>query len=207
MEQPRDLASLELLGGDAALDLANTVEGPRGGPPVVDWLPDYDALVAGSEHAGLLPGAAAEELRSRAGGSTAARAHRDAVRLRATVGEIFSAIAAGDPPPDAGLGALLRAYRAALAHAALAPAGSGCAITWTSSDLGRPWWPAAHAAIDLLRSERLARLKGCGRCSWLFLDQTRNGSRRWCSMADCGTAEKMRRRAIRSRSPGRPEVM
>jgi predicted RNA-binding Zn ribbon-like protein len=61
--------------------------------------------------------------------------------------------------------------------------------------LGRPWWPVAQAAIDLLRSDRLPRLKGCARCSWLFLDQTKNRSRRWCSMADCGTAEKLRRRA------------
>ena len=57
----------------------------------------------------------------------------------------------------------------------------------------RPLWPIAVAAVDLLRSDRLARLKLCGNCSWLFLDRSRNGSRRWCSMDECGVHTKMRR--------------
>jgi len=204
VEHPRDLSTLELLGGDPALDFANTLEGPRGGRSLVDWLPDYDALVAWSQHAGLLDAHAAEELRALAArrGRAASAAHRDAVRLRAALAETFGAIAAGDRAPGARLDALLRAQRAATAHAALVPAAGRYAVAWTSSDLGRPWWPVAHAAIDLLRSDRLARLKGCGRCSWLFLDQTKNRSRRWCSMADCGTAEKLRRRA--AARAGRP---
>jgi len=197
MEHPRDLSRLELLAGDPALDFANTLEGPRGGRSLVDWLPDYDALLSWSGHAGLLDGEAAEELRSLAGRrpSAAAAAHRDAVRLRAALRDSFGALAAGDRAPQAALAALLRAQRAAVAHAELAPASGRYAVTWTSSGLGRPWWPVAQAAIDLLRSDRLPRLKGCARCSWLFLDQTKNRSRRWCSMADCGTAEKLRRRA------------
>lgn len=197
MEHPRDVSRLELLGGDPALDFTNTREGPRGGRPVVDWLADYDALVGWAAHAGLLGDPAAGELRAAAGrhAGAAARAHRDALRLRAALAEVFAALAAGDPPPDGRLAALLRADRAALAHATLAPAAGHYEVTWTSAELGRPWWPVAHAAVDLLRSERLARLKGCARCSWLFLDRTKNRSRRWCSMADCGTTEKIRRRA------------
>jgi predicted RNA-binding Zn ribbon-like protein len=50
----------------------------------------------------------------------------------------------------------------------------------------------APAAIDLLRSDRLARLKQCANWRWLFLDASRNGSRRWCSMVHCGTEAKVR---------------
>jgi predicted RNA-binding Zn ribbon-like protein len=197
MEHPRDVSRLELLGGDPALDFANTLEGPRGERSLVDWLPDYAALVSWSVRAALLDAEAAEDLRTLSGRrrSAAAVAHRDAVRLRAALGDIFGALAAGDRAPQASLAALLRAHHAALAHAALAPTAGRYAVTWPPSGLGRPWWPVAQAAVDLLRSDRLPRLKGCGRCSWLFLDQTKNRSRRWCSMADCGTAEKLRRRA------------
>jgi predicted RNA-binding Zn ribbon-like protein len=62
-----------------------------------------------------------------------------------------------------------------------------------------------HAAIDLLLADSLVRLKQCGGCSFLFVDETKNRSRRWCSMDDCGTDEKVRRyvaarRAASSRS-------
>ncbi len=53
----------------------------------------------------------------------------------------------------------------------------------------------AEDAIMLLASERLARVKFCAdeECGWLFLDQSKNGSRRWCDMGDCGNREKARR--------------
>jgi len=65
---------------------------------------------------------------------------------------------------------------------------------WTGAHPDRPLWPIAVAAVDLLRSpERLARVKGCANCNWLFVDRSRNGSRRWCSMDECGVHTKMRR--------------
>ena len=54
-------------------------------------------------------------------------------------------------------------------------------------------WPVAHAATVLLTSGGLDRLKLCAGCHWLFLDASRNRSRRWCTMEVCGTHEKMRR--------------
>ncbi len=72
----------------------------------------------------------------------------------------------------------------------LAP-GDPYAWAWERPD---PLWPVAVAAVDLLRDpERLARVKRCAQCSWLFLDRSRNGSRRWCSMGECGAQVKMRR--------------
>jgi predicted RNA-binding Zn ribbon-like protein len=66
--------------------------------------------------------------------------------------------------------------------------------------------PAIVAAVDLLRdASRLRRLKLCGQCRWLFLDHSRNRSRRWCSMSECGAQVKMRRyRARRRQSPSPP---
>ena len=53
--------------------------------------------------------------------------------------------------------------------------------------------PVAHAATQLLIGDELDRIKVCGGCRYIFVDESKNRSRRWCSMEDCGTAEKVRR--------------
>ena len=55
----------------------------------------------------------------------------------------------------------------------------------------------ADAAYRLLTGPEVRRLKRCVACPWLFLDRSRNGSRRWCSMEICGTDEKIRRYVTR----------
>src|SRR5918994_975549 len=63
---------------------------------------------------------------------------------------------------------------------------------------------AADAALDVLRGADLARLRRCppeaGGCGWVFVDRSRNGSRRWCRMADCGSTVKARRLTERRRA-------
>jgi predicted RNA-binding Zn ribbon-like protein len=66
-------------------------------------------------------------------------------------------------------------------------------------DLETPLWPVAHAALELITGGPLARLGSCGRCGYLFLDRTKNHSRRWCSMGQCGTSEKIERYVARRR--------
>ena len=55
--------------------------------------------------------------------------------------------------------------------------------------------PIVWDASMLLTSEFIGRVRFCSAtdCSWLFLDTSKNGSRRWCDMADCGNREKARR--------------
>jgi predicted RNA-binding Zn ribbon-like protein len=59
-------------------------------------------------------------------------------------------------------------------------------------------WPIVASAVELLTSERLARLKRCGECDWLFLDVSKNGSRTWCKK-DCGDRARARRHYARVR--------
>ena len=56
-------------------------------------------------------------------------------------------------------------------------------------------WPIAQSAADLLTSPDLAAVRMCEApdCAWLFLDQSRNRSRRWCDMKVCGNRQKARR--------------
>jgi predicted RNA-binding Zn ribbon-like protein len=192
--QRRDIGDLDRCGGDPALDFANTLGGLREGPWDDEWLRDYGDLARWGRHAGLVGDRDAVALLHRAAAHprAAAAAHARAIALREQIHRVMAALAGGDAPPAADLDALRTAGRDALAHATLtARDGGGLDWTWEGDDLDRPLWPVAQAAIDLLRSERLARLKQCANCRWLFLDASRNASRRWCSMAHCGTGAKV----------------
>jgi len=115
------------------------------------------------------------------------------LRTRECLDEVFRALAVGDSPSASGLARLRDDEADALAHAQLDP-GSPFAWTWRDDQtLGRPLRPVVHAAVQLLTTGELDRIKGCGGCRFLFHDESKNRSRRWCSMDDCGAAEKIRR--------------
>ena len=63
--------------------------------------------------------------------------------------------------------------------------------------------PVLWTAGDLLAGPRLGRVRRCANpeCGWLFLDDSRAGKRRWCSMSACGNRAKARRHYHRSREP------
>lgn len=64
----------------------------------------------------------------------------------------------------------------------------------------------AVSALSLLSGERLKRIKICANCCWLFLDSSRNSSRRWCDMAVCGNRQKAKRHYHRRRAPGQEDI-
>jgi predicted RNA-binding Zn ribbon-like protein len=174
------VTELKLVGGDPALDLANTVGDDR----VPDPLDDYPSFAAWAVRIGVLdrPVAGSE------------RALEEARALRAAIDAVFRALATGSSPPGAALAQLVRRAGAAVERAHLA----GRDLAWAGDDPERPLWPIAVSALDLLRDGPLDRLKVCEDCPWLFLDTSRNHSRRWCSMADCGARAKMRRYRARA---------
>lgn len=103
---------------------------------------------------------------------------------------------AGKPRFDAGLAAELRHLRSALEAAVDEEDGPELRFTATAAD--QVLFTVAHAAAVLLASERRKRLKRCTRdaCSAVFLDETKNGSRRWCSLRCMERARAPRRRTI-----------
>jgi predicted RNA-binding Zn ribbon-like protein len=193
VEPQRDLTGLDRCGGDLALDFVNTLGGLRDGPWDDEWLHGYGDLVAWAGHAGALAQAPPDPGERRAAETFAA-----AIELREALHRVFAALAARRPPPEPDLAVLAAAHADAAAHARLSP-GRPFAWSWPHDDPRAPLWAVAQAAADLLRSDRLSRLKQCGNCRWLFLDASRNGSRRWCSMAHCGVDAKVRARRRRGR--------
>jgi predicted RNA-binding Zn ribbon-like protein len=116
------------------------------------------------------------------------------VACRDDLDEIFRPLADGLAPPDAALRRLQLAYVEALAHGRLAAGPEGYSWTWgPGGDLLVPLWPVVAAAVELLTARPAVPVKACQACRFLFIDQSKNGSRRWCSMDDCGKAAKIAR--------------
>src|SRR5271156_6216320 len=194
----RSIETLRLVGGHPALDFANTLGQQVGGAPN-EHLVDYDALLAWSRRLDLVTASEAAALRKAAAAhpAQAARALAEARALRAAIQPLFTARATGAAPPRGALARLNRALGAALGHAELAPTGGGFGWRWAGArpGPGRPPWPLARAAAALLTDPDLARVRRCAGadCRWLFLDLTKNRTRRWCTMALCGNRAKIHR--------------
>ena len=91
----------------------------------------------------------------------------------------------------------------ALAHLVVKPDDNGYRWSWDGNRrLERPIWPILRDVAELLTTPELTHVKLCpGRdCGWLFIDRSKNQSRRWCSMAICGSRDKMRRLHARRRA-------
>jgi predicted RNA-binding Zn ribbon-like protein len=205
-ESEKQAGSLDLLGGRLSLEFANTVDWHASDQPV-EYLTSYAALVAWGRHAGILNKRQAEHLleEARRRRTEADTTRERAVVLREAFYRIFAAISAGLPAEDDDLVVLNAELSRMLACSGIIPSGDGYAWDWVGKEgaLDRVLWPVVRDAADLLTSGDLARVGQCAddRCGWLFFDTSRNHSRRWCSMEDCGNRAKARRYYERSRAP------
>ena len=202
---------MPLEGGQLALDFVNTVGGVREDPPspAEELLLAYEDVTIWSARLGIISERDAGSLRAAARRDErgAQRALRRAIEVRELLYPIFRALADGKEPPAGLLERLRDAERAALADARLVRHDGAMEWSWPRPrELTDPLRPIVHAAVGLLTEGPLDRLKVCGNCRWLFLDQSRNHSRRWCSMDECGIqmkharfVEKRRRAAPVSR--------
>ncbi len=199
------IARLMRIGGALCLDCANTT-GWRPQPGDEECLRDYEDLVAWAEHAGALDGAESRDLlrAAEANPRKATAAHRRAIALREAIYRVFSAAAAYRSPDPGDVDLLNKAVDDAYRHLCLTPVAGGFTWEWRGAEgaLELPLWKVARSAADLLVSPELGRVRECAgeKCDWLFLDASRNRSRRWCDMAACGNRAKARRNYARRRS-------
>jgi predicted RNA-binding Zn ribbon-like protein len=149
------------------------------------------------------PRGAAPLARRRAGSRRGERVLEEAVRFREALFRIFAAVASRRSPPRDDLALLNLVLCRALAHRRVERTEGGFAWGWAEAAdaLVRMLWPVARSAADLLVSPDVARVKKCAgpTCDWLFVDMSRNRSRRWCDMRECGNRAKARRYSARHR--------
>lgn len=189
-----DLAGSTATGGWLCLLFCNTVENFRLERPA-DGLPDFAAWVKWSAKHGAISDGAARDLNAwaQAHPDEASRALDDAKELRVRLFRLLSAHAQGDPGLRDEVACLNRHMGSALSHLRLNPTGSGLEFENLVTP-ERMMWPVVYSAVALLTDELSARLRRCGgdKCTWLFIDESKNRSRRWCDMRVCGNRAKSR---------------
>ncbi len=195
-ETIRSLENLEWVGGHPALNYVNTVHAWAGKEAGQEYLNSYPVLVSWHRTAELITLKQARDLARTPADQN--RVMTDARELRGVLRKIFVAVAHGRVIPRKAMSHVESLWRQSAKWRRLDARGGRVRMAWefdkTSPDvlLGI----IADEAVGLLMSDRLGRIKECpppGGCGWLFLDQSRNKSRHWCSMKTCGNQAKIRR--------------
>ena len=202
-------AEMRLVGGRLCLDFVNTVGGRRKDSSVLgDKLEDYSDLVAWSRHSGIVTAAEAARLLkdSRQKPAAANTVLRRAIALREALHRILKATVTERVPRSIDLETVNDELQKARKNERLIRTDEGFSWEWIDGEtaLDRMLWSIAQSAAEFLSTGDFSRLRECGgeECGWLFEDTSRNRSRQWCHMQDCGNRAKVRRFRTRSRSSG-----
>lgn len=194
-----DQPLFELCGGHAALDFVNSLDDRFGAAGPVERLADYRTLLRFAVATGLLDSGRARRLGRLAPGA-ARRALHAARELRAALAAVLYARVDGHAAPREALRAIERHLQRAGRHRELRweRRRPGRALSWDWSrgnEAELPVWLLAQSAAELLTSGSMEQVRACGAdtCRWLFLDTSRNHTRRWCDMRVCGNRMKARR--------------
>jgi predicted RNA-binding Zn ribbon-like protein len=189
------VAQLPFIAGHVALDFVNTAE-QRGHPDAGDALRTVDDLRLWGQRSGLLSDAA--------GGGAGPLELPAALEARELLYRLFLDRVRGDRAPAADLarlsGLAARAYQAGRLEE---DSDGRLRWTWDRGQLATVRHVAVTTATEVLGQDLAARLRQCpgDHCGWFFLDTTKRGNRRWCSMSECGQEAKTARRRARSASP------
>lgn len=192
----RTIDTLPLDGGWLCLDFINTVNDYTK-EESFDFLTNYYDVLNWSEKVSLVPSSKRKELKSyvHKHPEQAKNAFNYLIEGRNTLYELFFTIAQNKIPNQTTQDNFNIYLTEAMGHLHLKviqphniqPQWEDC------DDLKYPIYLIIKSAYDLLTSDMLDRVKECGECGWLFLDQSKNKSRKWCSMDTCGSNVKAKR--------------
>lgn len=197
-----------LVAGRACLDFVNTLTERLGAAPT-ERLETFADLVRWARAEDLVSDAKARQLveTGRTRPKEAERVLIQARSLREAFFGIMTALTRGETPARSDLDEVSAALATALGHVQLVPGEQGYRLRCDApgTDLDAVLWPIARSMGELLTSDDLARVRFCdahssGECAWVFLDETRNRTRRWCDMRECGNRAKARRHYHRKKA-------
>jgi predicted RNA-binding Zn ribbon-like protein len=197
-----EAAAFDLCGGHPALDFVNSLDSRFNSRGCTEGLQNYDDLLRFTRETRLLDSVHAAQVARAVTPAAAARALRAGRALREALAATLYALVDGRPPPSAGLAMLEHYSHMAHRHRELrwqSGTGEGAALVWSwrfnEGKAELPVWVIAHAALELMQSPEVKRVRACEAetCRWLFLDTSKNHTRRWCKMRVCGNRMKARR--------------
>jgi predicted RNA-binding Zn ribbon-like protein len=196
-QRPQEF-QFDLSGGHLALDFANSVSRRDSPEKTVEHIAGYRDLISFALQSKLLAPeeAAAMEREASSQQRSASQALRKGLELREAMFRSFIRLAANKSAPPDDLALIEHAATDALSHRRIVRTNGGYRWEWDRDPkLEKILWAIAASAADLVVSDDLRKLRECeaSDCYWLFLDNSRNRSRRWCAMNSCGNREKARR--------------
>jgi predicted RNA-binding Zn ribbon-like protein len=206
--QERPAGVMNLVGGRLFLDFVNTVGArhdlpPHGTAVCDDKLKVYLDIVAWGLHVKLLSRTEAEVLLRESGRlpREASAVLRRAVRLREAIHHLCKAVLSNANPEHIDLDVLNHELHVARNVERLVGDKAVFSFEWNApvSALDRVLWFVTRSAAEWLTTGDLSRLRECQGedCGWVFEDTSRNRSRQWCDMSDCGNRAKIRRFRMR----------
>jgi predicted RNA-binding Zn ribbon-like protein len=194
----RDINNYSPIAGNLALDFANTLGGNRYGE-TREYLKSYSDLILWGKKVGILSEQNAKRYLQRATempGSATECLERGKI-LRESIYRVTSAATHKKKPSQEDLFLISREAITSLGRAKIVSDKNGFSWQWPESDINLEsiLWHISRAAADLLTSSNFAKVRECASdtCTWLFLDTSKNHTRRWCVMKDCGNRNKVRR--------------
>lgn len=182
------------------LEFANTVQWHASDHPL-ETLHSYLDLIVWAQGASRLSSREAEQLArvAQEQPGLAAEVFQRGIAVREAIYRVFVARLNNREAHADDLTCISNALSSALAHTQIRVADRGFVWLWDdhAMPLERVLWPIVRSAADILTSaDLLARVGQCADdrgCGWLFLDLSKNHSRRWCDINDCGNRAKQRR--------------
>jgi predicted RNA-binding Zn ribbon-like protein len=189
--------TFELIAGDASLDLVNTLDWRFRQSGTEELIGSYGELIGFCERSGVLTAKQARSLRREVSASSGEKVLRAARELREAAAELLYAELEERKPGAATIIKLERMFKDAHQQQRLRRGEMGVRWDWREGEIEPelPLWILALRAEALMTSERLQEVRECGNpeCRWLFLDTSKNHTRRWCDMKICGNRMKARR--------------
>jgi predicted RNA-binding Zn ribbon-like protein len=187
---------IRLIGGEVCLDFINTIHDRSLGNSV-DYLEGgYASLLQWSEYAGIWDRKLILKLQSeRRTQNEKDHVYQQAIMLRQTLFDIFGAIADHKKVPPAALSTFNEFLSGAFLHKKIVAHKNKYVSEWELSDSSDNWllWSIIESAYLLLTGDQSQKIKKCPACFWVFVDKSKGGKRKWCSMDTCGAIDKSRR--------------
>ena len=185
--------------GNLVLDFVNSAEFHASDHPD-EMLESYTDLLSWSHAAGILTQNEVKDLQlhTEKNAKRAAERLNSVLALRELLYRMLSAAASHEAIDVSDLSGFNQYLSEALLHSRISP--SEDQFTWSWDPDGNPsdriQWMLVREAANLITSDEIKRVGECADdrgCGYLFIDTSRNHSRRWCSMENCGNRAKAQR--------------